>query len=414
MRFSLIVSSFVTLASFVSAEAEAVAVPASPEFEVLLAERGFVADLAGEVLSSIDFEGIAGFANKLLTENDHVKYLDDLLIGLKDLNLIPAAATFLITNNFTRHIAGEVIESSLPILLKANTTSLFVALDESGLVYSIVAGTVEDPKFFPAIIDIVKKFLASGAINFSQILSAGAKLIGLKREDRFEQFKRKYEPETSVYDMVLDKRDNIEDLLVTVFSSVERSGLLPETVSALVEDPSFQDALVILLKGYFENIGSEISSVDFSALRPLLTSLWDSGLLTHTLERALKDKNLFNALLADVGGLLNIGSIKKSDLLPTEQESNPLGDIKKSGVSDEELDAFVNKAASSAASIAESSTLVTSSVAASGSASGSASESASASASGSSSASLSAGANYQSSFSSIFVGLSIMSSVFFL
>jgi len=405
MRFSLLTTSFLTLASFVSAEA--VAVPASPEFEVELAERGIVSDIAGEVLSHINFEGVAGFANKLLTENDNVRYLDNVLTGLKDLNLIPAAATFIITNNFTRHIAAGVIEVSLPVLLKANTTSLFVALDQSGLVYSIVAGAVEDPKFFPSIITIVKKFLASGAINFSQILSAGARLIGLKREAQgfsneevFENFKRKYEPETSVYDMTLDKRDNVEDLLITVFSSVERSGLLPETVSALVEDPSFQDAIVILLKGYFENIGSKISSTNLSALRPLLTSLLESGLLTHTIERALKDKELLNALLADVGGLLKIGSIKKADLMPS---SNSLGQIKKSDIAVQDVGVLENKDMVSSISSAavSSSTIETSSASASSS-------------SGKPSLSSSAGAanlDQSSPLSSAFLGLSALISI---
>ena len=408
MRFSILTTSFLTLASFVSAEA--VAVPASPEFEVELAERGIVSDIAGEVLSHINFEGVAGFANKLLTENDNVRYLDNVLTGLKDLNLIPAAATFIITNNFTKHIAAGVIEVALPVILKTNSTSLFVALDQSGLVYSIVAGAVEDPKFFPSIITIVKKFLATGAINFSQILKAGGKLIGLKREvqgfsneEVFENLKRKYEPETSVYDMAIDKRDNVEDLLITIFSSVERSGLLPETVSALIEDPSFQDAIVILLAGYLENIGTKISLTDLSALRPLLTSLLESGLLTHTIGRALKDKDLLNALLADVGGLLKIGSIKKADLMPSD---NSLGQVKKSDISDQDVGDLQNKAMESSISSAamSSSTLETSS------ASGSTS-------SAKPSLSSSAGAanlDQSTHFSSAFMGLSALISIMLL
>ena len=99
------------------------------------------------------------------------------------------------------------------------------------------------------------------------------------------------------------KRDNIEDLLTTIFASVARSNLLNTTIQYLVTDQRFESTVVELLQGVFENIGSTLTGIldtDWSALQPLVSSLLNSGLLTDFISRAFNDDELKAVLWNDI------------------------------------------------------------------------------------------------------------------
>ncbi|ODV81768.1 uncharacterized protein CANTADRAFT_3841 [Suhomyces tanzawaensis NRRL Y-17324] len=319
MKVSILATTVLS-ASIVSAAAtpKIVATPSSEEYHVDLAERGIVDSLISGVVAeiptiigSIDFEGIAGFANRLLTEDDNVKYLDNVLVGLKNTNLLPQAAVFIVSHDYTRQIAGTVLNEGLAIAGKVNSTNLFVALDKSGLAYGLVASTLEDPNLFPFTLNVVKKLIASGAINFGSILDA-AKGILFSKRDILEMAPK------NDFAAKFEKRDNIEDLLTTVFSSVERSKLVEETVSQLLADPQFEDAAAVILEGVFSNLSATISGLDFAALQPLLTSLIQSGLLEDVISQALHDQQLLSAVISNIGHLLAGGQISARDLVSDE------------------------------------------------------------------------------------------------
>jgi hypothetical protein len=136
------------------------------------------------------------------------------------------------------------------------------------------------------------------------------------RAKRVEQFKRdpvalileeirKREIETrQVEDAIMKmKRDNIENLLTTIFSSVARSNLINETINYLVTDQRFEQSVVTLLRGVFSNLGSTLTGIlsfDWSSLVPLIRSLINSGLITDIIERAFNDPELGAALWNDI------------------------------------------------------------------------------------------------------------------
>lgn len=313
MKLTTFVLGFSAL-SFVNSKAVA---PTYIEHEADLVERdlnvpSLVADLldgfdVADIISSIDFEKIAGWADDLLNTGDNIEVLDNILVGLKNSQILPNAAVYIVTHNTTLDILKQSFPTILSVAGQVNTTSLFVALDRSGLAYSVVAGAITDDAFLPSVLEIAKKLIESGGISLSSLLEQAGELF---QRDLYEDF------ETGVESFpVIEKRDNIEDLLTTVFSSVERSGLVNDTVVSLLTNDEFQDATVVLIQGLLQNIGSIIKGTDFTALKPVLNSLLESGLLTHTLERALEDADLREALTSDLATLLKQGSIKKSDLV---------------------------------------------------------------------------------------------------
>ncbi|ABN64817.2 hypothetical protein PICST_66818 [Scheffersomyces stipitis CBS 6054] len=432
MRLSTVAAALFTATTLVSAQPQIDQVfePEVGNYEreltvvqaLKLEERSAIGDVVDDLLnsinfskivSSIDFESISGWANNLLTENDNVKYLDDILIGLKDTGLLPEAVVFLVTNNFTRNIVGEVVVDALPLVLELNITPVLVALDRSGLLYGIISGVIEDPDTLPSIVDIAKKFLATGTVTWSEVWNileaAIGKLFGssssskttapaaavvpsattkaavtkattaatqatanvgtvsgldvvaslatviypngapsaaasvntaatvssgtndatisylesiyggsgssAKREYIKNARRQFYEkantlvnhPRDNVYE-VLARRDNVEDLLTTVFASVQRSGLVTELVHQLLTDDRFQDVVVLLLEGVFNNLADTITNLDvgqtIETLKPLVDSLYNSGVLGNLLEEALSDSNLKTALFNDVKDVL--------------------------------------------------------------------------------------------------------------
>lgn len=99
------------------------------------------------------------------------------------------------------------------------------------------------------------------------------------------------------------KRDNIQNLLTTIFSSVARSDILNETIDYLVTDQRFEDSVVLILRGVFSNLGSTLTgalSFDWSSLAPLVRALFSSGLITDTITRAFNDPDLGPALWSDI------------------------------------------------------------------------------------------------------------------
>lgn len=321
MKFTTFVTQCLTF-SFINCQ---IVSPSFSESEADLVERdlnipSLVSELldgfdVADIVSNIDFEKIAGWADNLLNENDNVQYLDKILVGLKNTKLLPDAAVYIVTHNSTL----EVLEKALPTVLKVagqvNTTSLFVALDRSGLAYSVVAGALTDDTFLPAVLEVAQKLIKSGDINYQSLLEQAGEFVSDKLSKRFEPIEPMQE---------LTRRDNIEDLLTTVFGSIERSGLVMDTLDTLLTNDEFQDATVILIQGALQNIGSLISGVDFSALKPFLTSLNESGLLQNTLQRALNDQGLREALTSDLAALLKKGTIKETDLVAKEDSQSVL------------------------------------------------------------------------------------------
>ncbi|CAH6721431.1 predicted GPI-anchored protein 17 [[Candida] jaroonii] len=329
MKFTTFVTSCLTFVSLVNCQ---IVSPSFTESEADLVERdlnipSLVSDLldgfdVADIISNIDFEKIAGWADNLLNENDNVQYLDKILVGLKNTKLLPDAAVYIVTHNSTL----ELLEKALPTVLKVagqvNTTSLFVALDRSGLAYSVVAGALTDDTFLPAVLEVAQKLIKSGDIDYQSLLQQAGEFVSDKlgkRELALLEYQTEVEPMQE-----LTKRDNIEDLLTTVFGSIERSGLVMDTLDTLLTNDEFQDATVILIQGALQNIGSFISGVNFSALKPFLTSLNESGLLQNTLQRALNDQGLREALTSDLAALLKKGTIKQTDLVAKEDTQSVL------------------------------------------------------------------------------------------
>jgi hypothetical protein len=455
------------------------------------------------IISSIDFESIAGWVDRLLNTNNNVQYLDDLLNFVADTDLVPFLISFIISNNSTRSIAGSVVVDLLGVAGNFDLTPVFEALKDSGLAYEVIADLIKNPNTFPfvkqvvvdllngagsgsnaaatssivfattgttsfsfatataagtagagsggaatysisgSLIDTGIGFSGSGVVSglngpvaqtstsigsidtaslaglFSQAAAeqdggdataaaavtgiasattvaitavttnaaasvsaqvtavaasgddsylgitgpafqslppsqfgAGPTSINLSalsgitaalsnkrdleqrapeveerndpvasalqkmRAKRAEQFKRdpvamileeirKREIETSqVEDAIMKmKRDNIENLLTTIFSSVARSDIINETINYLVTDQRFEQSVVTLLRGVFSNLGSTLTGVlnfDWASLVPLIRSLINSGLITDIIERAFNDPELGSALWNDI------------------------------------------------------------------------------------------------------------------
>ncbi|KAL6452536.1 PGA17 Predicted GPI-anchored protein 17 [Candida maltosa Xu316] len=509
MRLSTIVATAFSVFTVVSAQPQ-ILTPASDPLALELTERNLdglyemkerdLLSLAeslledfniSSILSSIDFESIAGWTNNLLTEDDNVKYLDYLLNFLGDTHLVPFAISYIVSNNYTRSIAGEVVVDLLGIAGRFDLTPVFVALKNSGLAYTLVADLIENPNTFPFVKSVVSDLLSdssfnlgdlyggtaasgsvpalsyaavttsaaaaagtnqplvaasitglgsgspislgfpttssipigsidtaslaqlfseartdggstnaaataaatpaatvrftsaaggvvsatvqatvtaaagtlptgpNGEINYSGItgpafqslpptqfganptsinysaLSQLAGGLGAKREyvdpvaSVLNEIKKREEPADAVASVLGElrkrqeendqleaafrqmKRDNIEDLLTTIFSSVARSDLLNETITYLVTDQQFEDSV-------FENIGSTLTgvlSVDWAALQPLVSSLLNSGLLTDIISRAFQDKDLQAALWNDITSIFKRDLALRDELL---------------------------------------------------------------------------------------------------
>lgn len=319
MRFSTIATTFllalVVVAQAPTPNSESLVVDTSKRDLSLLSIVSSAISLGGEIvpelLGLINFESIAGFADELLA-GDNVKFLDDVLIAVKDTGLVPEVALFLVTHNSTYPIVQSVLTETLKVAENVNTTDLWVALDKSGLAYLVVAGALEDPATFPAVLNIVKKFISSGALNLDAIL--------LGAESLLSNLKREYVAPNDFQALrALKKRDNIESLLETIFESVGRSGLLNDTIHTLLVNPQFQDAAAVLLEGAFQNLGSTIGSLGSTAiaLEPVISSLFQSGLLQGVVEQAFSDPTLLPALEANLASLLKLGILKREDLLDT-------------------------------------------------------------------------------------------------
>ncbi|CAK7897038.1 hypothetical protein CAAN1_04S04346 [[Candida] anglica] len=288
---------------------------------------GFLASILGD----IDFESVAGYADNILSENS--QYLDDALVWLKDTGLLPKATLYLLESNFSSPLVSSIVSGALNEVSALNTTSFFVALDQSGLFYQIISSFIIDPDLLPAGLSIVKKLIAEGGISFSEIIAAAGRLVK-KDEFSVEQFelpelaRRTFEDalledlETRddsdhiFWELDIQKRDNIENLLTTVFTSVEKSDILNSTIHTLLIDPQFQDAAVTLLSGTFKKFatGSGYPS-NLSFLGPILAGIVESGLLQNTFERALADPALRAALIADLGAVLRSGAATVGDFV---------------------------------------------------------------------------------------------------
>lgn len=304
--------------------------------------------LLSGLLGDIDFESIAGYLDDILTSNNNVQYLDDILVWLKDSNLLPEATMFLLNLNLSSPtidaITSEVVDYGLNVLSTSNTTGFFVALKDSGLLYSILAGALEDASTIPAVGAIVSDVLANGGITISEVLAAAGRL--LKREDgeedvvftlrdleevaveanRVEQIqlvaKREFEI-SQLSAMELKKRDNIEDLLTTIFSSVERSGLIPELIHTLLVNPEFQtdvaDIIISATKSFSSGTGTP-SGLSF--LGPVISGLVESGILSDTFERAINDQTLRSAIISQIGSLLGSGASTITDFFSSKEVEN--------------------------------------------------------------------------------------------
>lgn len=331
--FSVLTSLFLLFSSLTTALS---ATPASENFEVDISERDLSSLVSGllnghtvaDVVSHIDYEKIAGYADDLL--DDNVKYLDDILIGLKDTNIIPKLAVKLVTSNNTLPLIEKAVPKLLSVVGKVNATALFISLDRSGLAYSVVAGTLEDTTLLPSLLNVSRNLISSKKLNYTAILAYAGKLVSRDltalpdnyhvREIADEQFEERNDLE-EWYDIDLDKRDNVEDLLSTVIGSVERSGLINETITTLLTDDDFTDGAVVLFQGVFEDLGTQIKGFNFSSILPILHALWASNLLQDTLTRALNDTALRSALEKDLGSLLNKGTIKTTDLVEIKAQA---------------------------------------------------------------------------------------------
>ncbi|KAI3404708.2 hypothetical protein KGF56_002476 [Candida oxycetoniae] len=130
----------------------------------------FVGGLLSEInvtsiVDSINFDEIAGWVNGLLTENDNVKYLDYILDFLGSTNLVPAAISFIVSNNATRSIAYDVVIELLGISSQFDLTPVFVALKNSGLAYTLIADLIENPNTLPFVINVLKDTLSGSSIG---------------------------------------------------------------------------------------------------------------------------------------------------------------------------------------------------------------------------------------------------------
>lgn len=325
------VSGVVTLLLFwmgITVHATQVMYPRGPQFDLIEVEvREFTSAIerymSADTVSKRDLDSIAGSINRFLVKDNRTQYLDWALKLVDATNLVPWGAVFIITHNTTLRIAEQVVKFALPFLAKTNYTMLFNALDDSGLFYSIIAGTIEDSRFFPSLKQVVSKLLLSGILKKRDILEAAGR-------DTTELYARDLLPPISSHELQARalaesqflsdyyspvKRNNVEDLLTTIFGSVSRSNIVPDTVNTLLANTKFQDFAVTLLKASFSKIGSLVTSFNLSAITPIISALFDSGILVHTLERALKDTLLHQALINSIGALIKRGDLTMDELL---------------------------------------------------------------------------------------------------
>ncbi|KAI5951798.1 hypothetical protein KGF54_004873 [Candida jiufengensis] len=205
-------------------------------------------------------------------------------------------------------IAATTTRAAVTTAAQAPATTQAAGVVGAGGVTSYDLATIRGPAFQS--LPPSQFGIGATTINYSALAQVTAALGGgsKKREDAVEEvlqmMKQKRQEEDEV-EMALQKmkRDNIEDLLTTIFSSVARSGLINETIQYLVTDDQFEGAVVQILQGVFANIGSTLTglySTDWSTIYPLVNALLNSGLLTDIITKAFNDEDLKNALYRDL------------------------------------------------------------------------------------------------------------------
>ncbi|KAI5957627.1 hypothetical protein KGF57_003321 [Candida theae] len=200
MKFSTILASTLSLASVVTSQYVA---PVSEQLTVNLETREMgnaliqayqfeerdLSDIISSLTSSInltaiydsiDYDSIAEWINGLLTENNNIQYLENILNFLGRTNLVPILIGFIASNNATRTIAYEAIV--YVINSGVDPEPLFVALKDSGLLYTVIADLVENENTLPLVFRVLRETL--GGINFSdlinQFLQGGSATITLQ------------------------------------------------------------------------------------------------------------------------------------------------------------------------------------------------------------------------------------------
>ncbi|KAI5954002.1 hypothetical protein CANMA_004841 [Candida margitis] len=197
MKFSTILASTLSIASVATAQYIS---PASEELTVKLETREMgdslmqayqleqrdISDIVGNLVSSInisailddiDFDGIAEWVNGLLTENNNIQYLENILNFLGRTNLVPILIGFVVSNNETRHLAYEAVVSIINSGL--DPEPVFVALKDSGLLYTIIADLVENENTLPLVFRVIQDTISGidfGAL-ISQFLNGGSATI---------------------------------------------------------------------------------------------------------------------------------------------------------------------------------------------------------------------------------------------
>ncbi|CCG21505.1 Pga17 GPI-anchored protein [Candida orthopsilosis Co 90-125] len=200
MKFSTILASTLSLVSFVTAQPVA---PVSGQLTVKLETREMgdsiiqayqleqrdLSDIVSGLLSNInftaiiddiDFDGIAEWINGLLTENNNIQYLENILNFLGRTNLVPILIGFVVSNNETRHLAYEAVVSV--VNSGVDPEPLFVALKDSGLLYTIIADLVENENTLPLVFRVIEQTLSGidfGAL-ISQFLVGGSATVTLQ------------------------------------------------------------------------------------------------------------------------------------------------------------------------------------------------------------------------------------------
>jgi len=187
MKFSTILASTLSLATFVTAQPIA---PVSEQLTVKLETREMgesiieayqleqrdISDIISSLYSSInftaiiddiDFDGIAEWINGLLTENNNIQYLENLLNFVGRTNLVPVLIGFIVSNNATRLIAYQAVVSAVNSGI--DPEPLFVALKDSGLLYTIIADLVENENTLPLVFRVITQTLSG--IDFGELIS---------------------------------------------------------------------------------------------------------------------------------------------------------------------------------------------------------------------------------------------------
>ncbi|KAG5417141.1 hypothetical protein I9W82_004774 [Candida metapsilosis] len=200
MKFSTFLASTLSLASVVKSQYIA---PVSEKLVVKLETREMgdsliqayqieqrdLSDIVSDLFSNInltaiyddiDFDGIAEWVNKLLTENNNIQYLEDILNFLGRTNLVPILIGFVASNNYTRTIAYDAIVSVVNSGI--DPEPLFVALKDSGLLYTVIADLIENENTLPLVFRVITETLSG--INFgdliSQFLEGGSATVTLQ------------------------------------------------------------------------------------------------------------------------------------------------------------------------------------------------------------------------------------------